>query len=146
MTILERLPWIQAHIDLYRRDPEKAHYFQSPGTDEPKPSLLLTTLGRKSGEKRDVPLIYGRKDDRYVIVGSLGGAPDHPVWFKNLQAHPEAEIQAGKDHLPVRARVAQGAERAELWEVMAAILPQYRDYAKATEGVREIPVVVLERR
>ncbi|WP_176593330.1 nitroreductase family deazaflavin-dependent oxidoreductase [Sphingobium sp. EM0848] len=145
MTILEKLPWIQAHIDLYKSDPEKAHYFQSPGTEEPKPSLLLTTIGRKSGEKRDVPLIYGRKDDRFVIIASLGGAPDHPVWFKNLQAHPEAEIQVGKDHLHVRARIAQGAERAELWEIMAAILPQYRDYAKATEGIREIPVVVLER-
>ena len=146
MTILERLPWIQQHIDLYRTDPENAHYFQPPGAEAPMPALLLTTTGRKSGEKREVPLIYGRKGNRFVIVASLGGAPDHPIWYKNLRANPEAEIQVAKDHLHVRARVAEGDERADLWEMMVAILPQYRDYAAATDGIREIPVVVLEAR
>jgi deazaflavin-dependent oxidoreductase (nitroreductase family) len=146
MSILERLPWIQEHINLYKTDPAKAHYFQSPGTDEPKPALLLTTIGRKSGEPRQIPLIYGRAGDRFVIVASLGGALDHPMWYKNLQANPDAEIQVGVDHYNVRARDAQGEERAELWPIMVKILPQYLEYERATEGIREIPVVVLERR
>jgi deazaflavin-dependent oxidoreductase (nitroreductase family) len=144
MTILERAPWIQEHIDLYKRDPVKAHDFAPAGEGDPVPSLLLTTTGRKTGKKRELPLIYGKAGNRFVIVASLGGAPDHPIWYKNLKADPDAEIQVALDHHKVRARDAEGAERAELWALMAKIFPPYDDYAKLADGHREIPIVVLE--
>jgi deazaflavin-dependent oxidoreductase (nitroreductase family) len=144
MSILENVPWIQEHINLYKTDPAKAEYWQPPGGGSPRRTLLLTTKGRKSGEPRDVPLIYGKAGDRFVVVASLGGAPDHPSWYKNLRAAPDAEIQVGVDHYHVKARDAEGAEREELWAVMAEIFPTYDEYARLTQGVRKIPVVVLD--
>ena len=144
MHILDKMPWIRTHIALYKSDPAKAHYFQSPGVDSPKPTLLLTTTGCKSGEKRDVALIYGKCPTGFAVVGSLGGSPKHPSWYVNLQAHPEAEIQVGVDHYHVRARLTEGAERATLLAELTKILPNYADYEKKTQGIREMPVVVLE--
>jgi proline iminopeptidase len=106
------------------------------------PSLLLTTTGRKSGERFIFPLFYGRAGEGYVIVASKGGAPDHPGWYKNLLANPEAEIQVGTEHLRVRARTVSGEERARLWDLALTFWPPYADYAKKTD--REIPVVVLD--
>src|SRR5581483_8135404 len=121
MSILDKNPWIQEHLDLYRKDPDKGHDFRPGDRDFSTPSLILTTTGRKSGEKRSLPLIYGRSGSNFVIVASLGGAPDHPMWYKNLVANPEAEIQVRHDHHKVRARDAHGAERETLWKMMAAI-------------------------
>ena len=70
------------------------------------PSLLLTTTGRKSGRKYIFPLFYGKAGNSYFIVASKGGAPDHPGWYKNLLAYPEAEIMVGTQKLKVRARTA----------------------------------------
>ena len=75
------------------------------------PSLLLTTTGRKSGRKYIFPLFYGKAGNSYFIVASKGGAPDHPGWYKNLLAYPEAEIMVGTQKLKVRARTASAAER-----------------------------------
>lgn len=144
MSVFDRAPWIRDHIALYATDPVAAHMYQAPGQDAPKPSLLLTTTGRKSGEQRSIPLIYGKDGANHVIVASLGGSPTHPSWYLNLDADPRAHIQVAADHHDVRARVAEGEERARLFEMMARILPQYHQYAAATEGIREIPVVVLE--
>jgi len=68
--------------------------------------LLLHTTGRKSGETRKFPLIYGRDGDDYVVVASKGGAPENPGWYRNLVAHPDVEIQVRDKVLPVRARTA----------------------------------------
>ena len=106
--------------------------------------LLLTTTGRKSGEPRTTPLIHRVDGDRWVIIASKGGAPDHPAWFKNLQASPEATIEVQADTVPVVASVAEGDERARLWEEMNEVWPDYDTYQAKTD--REIPVVVLERR
>ena len=106
--------------------------------------LLLSTTGRSSGEPRTTPLIHRTDDDRWVIVASKGGAPEHPAWFRNLEAEPEAEIQVRDEVIPVRARVAGGEERERLWRLMAEAWPAYDDYQAKTD--REIPVVVLERR
>jgi deazaflavin-dependent oxidoreductase (nitroreductase family) len=105
--------------------------------------LLLTTTGRKTGEKRTAPLIYAQDGDRYVIVASKGGAPDHPGWYQNLEKTPAVELQVKDEVFPARARTADGEERARLWKKMAEVWPDYDEYAKRTE--REIPVVVLER-
>jgi proline iminopeptidase len=106
------------------------------------PSLLLTTTGRKSGEKFIFPLFYGETGDGYVIVASKGGAPEHPGWYKNLVANPHVEVQVGTKKLKAVARTVTGEERAKLWEQAVQFWPPYADYAKKTD--REIPVVVLD--
>jgi deazaflavin-dependent oxidoreductase (nitroreductase family) len=106
--------------------------------------LLLTTTGRTSGEARTTPLIHRVDDGRWVVVASKGGAPDHPDWYKNLQADPDATIEVEADEVPVVARDAEGEERARLWSEMTEAWPAYDDYQAKTD--REIPVVVLERR
>jgi deazaflavin-dependent oxidoreductase (nitroreductase family) len=105
--------------------------------------LLLTTTGRSSGEARTTPLIFRDDGDAWVIVASKGGAPDHPGWYKNLEADAEAKIQVKSDLIGVQARTAHGEERARLWQKMAEVWPPYDEYQTKTE--REIPVVVLER-
>ena len=110
---------------------------------EDAPIAILFTKGRRSGEERTNPLIFGRDGDNVVLVASKGGAPDDPGWFRNLQQTPEAEIQIMGDRWRVRARVAEGDERERLWKLMAGIWPHYDEYAEKTD--REIPVVVLER-
>jgi deazaflavin-dependent oxidoreductase (nitroreductase family) len=105
--------------------------------------LLLTTKGRKSGEPRTKPLIYEADGDRYVIVASKGGAPDHPDWYENLQADPNVELQVLDEVFPAIARTAEGEERDRLWEKANEVWPHYAEYQQRTERV--IPVVVLER-
>ncbi|UQA56597.1 nitroreductase family deazaflavin-dependent oxidoreductase [Polyangium aurulentum] len=105
--------------------------------------LLLTTTGRKSGEKRTVPLIYVTDGDHYAIVASKGGAPEHPGWYLNLEKTPEVELQVKDEVFRARARVATGEERARLWRKANEAWPDYDQYATKTD--REIPVVVLER-
>lgn len=105
-------------------------------------TLILTTTGRTSGEKRDAPLIYGRHDGDFLIVASKGGADAPPAWFLNLRADPDAEIQVRAERIKVHARVASEAEKQELWPIMTKEWPQYDEYQQRTE--RQIPVVVLE--
>ena len=106
--------------------------------------LLLTTTGRRSGKPRTTPLIYARDGDRYVIVASKGGAPEHPGWYRNLNKDPEVELQVRDQVFPARARTAAGDERERLWRKVNEVWPHYAEYAQRTD--REIPVVVLERR
>jgi deazaflavin-dependent oxidoreductase (nitroreductase family) len=106
--------------------------------------LLLSTTGRESGAERTTPLIYRDDGDRWVVVASKGGAPDHPDWYKNLQANPNITIQVKSERIPVQAGTAEGDERTRLWQRMTEVWPSYDDYQRRTD--REIPVVVLERR
>ena len=105
-------------------------------------TLILTTTGRRSGEPRPTPLIYGQDGQAYMVVASKGGAPEHPAWYLNLLASGRCQVQVGPTVLAVRARVARGEERTRLWDLMARIWPAYNDYALRTS--REIPVVVLD--
>ena len=105
--------------------------------------LLLTTTGRTSGELRTTPLIYAEDGDRYVIVASKGGAPEHPGWYRNLTKTPNVELQVGNEVFPAQARTASGEERERLWPKANEVWPHYDEYASKTD--REIPVVVLER-
>jgi deazaflavin-dependent oxidoreductase (nitroreductase family) len=145
MANFSEVPWIAAHIELYRTDPEKAHMWDSSPLGGPGllPTLLLTTTGRKSGEKRSLPLIYGEHGDAHVVIASKGGMPNHPIWFLNLEADPDCELMVGPRRIHARARVATGEERERLWQKMAAIYPPYDKYQE-TAGARTIPVVVLE--
>lgn len=105
--------------------------------------LLLTTTGRKTGEKRTAPLIYAKDGDNYVIVASKGGAPEHPGWYQNIEKTPEVELQVKDEVFRARARVATGEERARLWRKANEVWKHYDEYATKTN--REIPVVVLTR-
>src|SRR3954462_13895041 len=73
--------------------------------------LLLTTTGRKSGEQRTTPLIYGRSGDDYLVVASKGGADEPPAWYVNLEADPEVEVQVKGDRFKARARTASAGEK-----------------------------------
>ncbi len=110
---------------------------------EDSPIAILFTRGRTTGEERANALIFGRDGDNIVLVGSKGGAPKHPGWYRNLRKNPEAEIQVMGDRWRVRARDAEGEERERLWALMNELWPHYEEYAARTE--RMIPVVVLER-
>ena len=136
--------WIDNHRELYLKDGEKGHLWDSTvvGGHGPVPCLLLTTKGRKSGQPRIMPLIYGKVDDGYVIVASKGGAPQHPDWYFNLQADPEVEVQVVNDKFQARAETVTGARREELWKLMLPIWPPYADYQTKTE--RLIPLVLLK--
>jgi deazaflavin-dependent oxidoreductase (nitroreductase family) len=107
------------------------------------PVLLLTTTGRRSGEQRIAPLIYGRHGDDYLVVASKGGAPQPPAWYRNLEADPHVEVQVKADRFEAVARTAAPGEKGELWETMTEIWPDYDAYQRKTD--RPIPVVVLER-
>jgi proline iminopeptidase len=103
---------------------------------------LLTTTGRRSGEKFIFPLYYGKTGDSYIVVASKGGAPQHPGWYRNLLANPEVDVQVGTLKIKARARTAAGEERTRLWQEALKFWPPYADYQRKTE--REIPVVVLD--
>ncbi len=145
MADFSKIPWIAEHTQLYRTDPEKAHMWDSTHVGGPGllPTLLLTTKGRKSGEPRALPLIYGTVGDSYVVIASKGGMPKHPLWYLNLEAEPECELQVGAKRVSARARVAEGEERDRLWTQMAGIYAPYDDYQKSA-AQRTIPVVVLD--
>jgi deazaflavin-dependent oxidoreductase (nitroreductase family) len=106
--------------------------------------LILHTQGRKSGETRKLPLIYGRDGNDYVIVASKGGAPDHPGWYRNLLAHPDVSIQVWDKVIPVRARTGSAADKQRVWPIMTRQWPAYDDYQAGTP--RDIPVVLLTPR
>jgi proline iminopeptidase len=129
----------QEHVRRYRETGGDVGHIWKEGSTV----LLLTTKGRKTGEDRTTPLIYARDGDRYLIVASKGGAPEHPGWYRNLQKTPEVELQVKDEVFPARARTAEGEERERLWRRVNEVWPHYAEYATKTD--REIPVVVLER-
>ena len=138
--------WIQDHLARYLATNGVDGYLLDAsvgGGQGMVPTLLLTTLGRKSGRVLTMPLIFGRSGDDYVVVASKGGAPTHPAWYLNLQAQPEVEVQVKAEKFHVRARTATGEERARLWTHMVAIYGPYTQYQTKTD--RQIPVVVLSR-
>jgi deazaflavin-dependent oxidoreductase (nitroreductase family) len=127
------------HVRAYREtDGELGHDWQRGA-----PVLLLTTTGRRSGEARTTPLIYGRSGDDYLIVASRGGSPTPPGWYVNLTEQPEVEVQVLADRFKARARTATSEEKPAMWREMVGHWPDYDEYQRRTD--REIPVVVLER-
>ena len=143
-TVPEGVPdWIRDHTQEYLdSNGEKGHIWDRPDGSGTIPTLLLVTTGRRSGNDLTLPLIYGEDADSYIVIASKGGAPTHPLWFRNLEATPECELQIGAKQVSARARVAEGDERERIWAKMVEIYPPYTDYQKATE--RTIPVVVLD--
>jgi len=126
------------HVRRYRETDGEVGYLWNGA-----PALVLTTTGRKTGKPHDTALIFGADGDNCVVVASMGGAPKHPVWYLNLVANPEVQVQVKGDRFTARARTAEGEERQRLWELMTGIWPNYDQYQERTDRV--IPVVVLER-
>ena len=106
------------------------------------PVLLLTTIGRKSGQPRTAPVLYLADGDRFVVINTNAGNTKTPAWSLNLRANPEAEVEVGERKVKVRARLAEGEERADLWR---RHMEQYSgwDYYESKLN-REIGVFVLE--
>jgi deazaflavin-dependent oxidoreductase (nitroreductase family) len=127
-----------AHVEKYRETDGEVGYIWNGAT-----CLLLTTTGRRSGKPRTVPLIFAADGDRQILVASKGGAPEHPSWYRNLEANPDVEVQIKGDRFRARARTVEGTEREHCWKVATAVWPNYDEYVKRT--TRAIPVVALER-
>jgi proline iminopeptidase len=129
----------EEHVRRYRETGGEVGHIWKKGSK----ILLLTTKGRKTGDPRTTPLIYENDGDRYVVVASKGGAPQHPGWYRNLSQDAEVEVQVKDDVFRARARTAEGDERERLWKLAAQQWPDYDAYKQRTD--RQIPVVVLER-
>jgi deazaflavin-dependent oxidoreductase (nitroreductase family) len=130
--------WVAKHIDRYvETDGKSGHHWS--GHD----NLLLTTRGRKSGKLRRTALIYVRDGDRYLVVGSAGGAAKHPDWYLNLVEDPKVDVQVGAEKFEARARPADADEKPRLWKLAVEEFPMWGTYQRKTK--RDIPVVIIER-
>jgi deazaflavin-dependent oxidoreductase (nitroreductase family) len=107
------------------------------------PVIIVTHTGNKTGAVRKTPLMKVKDGSTYVLVGSVGGAPKHPVWVYNLRANPDVEIRDMTAVHPMKVReVKDDAERARLWKLAVAAFPPYEEYQAKTQ--RRIPVFVAE--
>ena len=105
------------------------------------PVLLLTTVGRRTGQPRTAPLLYLREGENFVVVASKGGMSHHPLWYKNLEANPRVEVEIGRERRTMVARRATASEKAAVWPRLVAMYRDYDTYQARTE--RDIPVVIL---
>ena len=106
------------------------------------PIVVITSRGVKSGKLRKNPVMRVERDGKYVAVASKGGAPDHPVWYYNFLNDPVVQLQDGPEPRLYEARLLEGEERAEWWDLAVATWPTYASYQEKTD--REIPVFLLE--
>lgn len=127
----------EEHVEKYRKTGGEVGHEWQPGVY----TLLLTTIGRRSGNPYTTPLIYRQDGSQFVVIASKGGAETHPDWYHNLEANAEVEIQVGSEVMPATAQTVSGDDRRRLWDKMAEVWPEYDEYASKTD--RELPVVVL---
>jgi deazaflavin-dependent oxidoreductase (nitroreductase family) len=128
--------WQRRHLQEYvATGGAEGHHWRGTTT------LLLTTRGRRTGQARRTPLIYGQDGETYLIVASKGGSRHDPEWYLNLSAHPRVRLQVGADVFDAVARTATPEEKARLWPIMTERWPAYDEYQAKTE--RDIPLVIL---
>ncbi|SFK46531.1 nitroreductase family deazaflavin-dependent oxidoreductase [Cellulomonas sp. KH9] len=125
---------------------EQVELYESSGgtrgtTLDGQPVIVLWTLGATSGKIRKTPLMRVEHDGEYAVVASRGGAPTHPVWYHNIVAHPQVELQDGPVRRDYVAREVTGAERDAWWARAVEVWPDYEAYTRRTD--RQIPVLVL---
>lgn len=129
--------WVRDQVEAYEK---------SGGTEgntlRDKPVIILTTVGNKSGKIRKTPLMRIEHDGSYAIVASQGGAPTHPVWYHNVVADPQVQLQDGPTAKPFVAHEATGEEKTAWWARAVEAWPDYAEYQKKTD--RQIPVFVLD--
>ena len=132
--------WVSEQVELYERTNG------AEGTtlrDTGMPVIIVTNTGNKTGAIRKTPLMRVKDGDSYILVGSRGGAPEHPVWVHNLRADPEVEIRDKAEVQRMRVReVTDTATRSRLWALAVGAYPPYEEYQQRTE--RKIPVFVAE--
>ena len=136
------LDWVREQVELYE---------SSGGTqgttllDTGMPCILVTHTGNKTGAIRKIPLMRVKVDDSYVLIGSMGGQPNNPVWVYNIRANPDVEIRDATELFDMRVReVTDEQERLRLWSAAVAAYPPYEDYQNKT--TRKIPVFVATPR
>ena len=129
----------QEQIDQFRAN----HGTLVEGVFKGAPMLLLTTSGARSGKAHVTPLTYTRNGDRYVVLASKLGAPEHPAWYHNLVTNPVVIVEVGPARFQARASVVEGSERDRLFDAHATIMPNFAEYQRNT--TRIIPVVILDR-
>lgn len=108
------------------------------------PVAILTTVGRKTGKVRKIPLLYLMQGDNVVMTASKGGMSTLPVWYHNVKANPTVHIQIGKQKKAYRMREASEAEEQSLWPQLEAMYEDYREYRARTAAIRRIPVLIFE--
>lgn len=138
--IAPSIDWVRKQVELIESSGGKE------GTtllDTGMPCILVTHMGNKSGAIRKIPLMRVKVEDKYVLIGSMGGQPKNPVWVYNLRANPDVEIRDATEVFKMRVReVSDEAERDDLWTISAEVFPPYNDYKAKTD--RKIPVFVAE--
>jgi F420H(2)-dependent quinone reductase len=133
-----------AHVWVYRKTGGRLGNKWRVGAAFPRgvPVLLLTTIGRKSGQPKTTPILYMEDGERVIIVGSQGGMRNHPQWYLNLIENPDVAVQIGSRVRKMRAHIADSQEHAALWPRLVALYADYATYQAWTDRV--IPVVILE--
>jgi deazaflavin-dependent oxidoreductase (nitroreductase family) len=107
------------------------------------PIVVLTSVGARSGQLRKTPLMRVEHDGQFLVVGSLGGAPQNPVWVYNVRRNPLVELQDGAEKHDYIARELAGDERELWWKRAVEAFPYYAGYQKKTD--RLIPIFLLTR-
>ena len=135
------MDWVREQVETYERTGgAEANTLRDTGI----PVVLVTMRGAKSGDVRKIALMRVEHDGEYALVASFGGAPKHPVWYRNLTAHPdEVIVQDGPEPFRVTIRELEGDERAEWWDRAVAVYPPYAEYQERTDRV--IPVLIASR-
>jgi deazaflavin-dependent oxidoreductase (nitroreductase family) len=133
--------WNQRVVDEFRANDGRVG-----GPFEGRTLLLLHHRGARTGTERVNPLAYQRlSDDAVAVFASKGGAPTNPDWYHNVIANADVTVEIGADTFPARARIAEGEERERIWERQKHDWPGFADYEEKTKGIRNIPVIVLDR-
>jgi deazaflavin-dependent oxidoreductase (nitroreductase family) len=134
--------WVREQVEVYERtDGAEGTTLRETGM----PVIIVYNTGNKTGALRKTPLMRVADGKNYVLTGSMGGAPKHPVWVYNLRANPDVEIRDRADVHQMRVReVDDGPERSRLWSLAVDAYPPYKEYQERTE--RKIPVFLAEPR
>jgi len=128
----------KADVEAYLADPAGR---STGGGPSGLPTLLLTAVGRKSGAKRTVALVFMQHGNEMVVVGSLAGYDTHPAWCHNVSANPECWVQLDDRKMKAVARNASDAERKDLWPKLDTMFPVWSHFQKQTD--RPFPIVIL---
>jgi deazaflavin-dependent oxidoreductase (nitroreductase family) len=140
MTDPDPRAWNRGIIEEFRANAGKVG-----GPFEGAPMILIHHKGAKTGTEHVNQLVYQAVGQDFAIFASKGGAPTDPQWFRNLVAHPEITVEVGTDTFPVTARILEGSERERVWTRQKEMMPGFGEYEQKTQGIRDIPVILLER-
>ena len=132
--------WVRDQVEAYEASGgREANTLRDTGL----PIVVVTTVGNKSGKIRKTALMRVEHDGEYALIGSMGGAPKHPVWVHNIRAKPHVTIQDGPEPHDYAVREVEGEERVAWWDRAVAAYPPYAEYQQRTD--RQIPVFVATR-